>query len=135
MTGERIWSSNFLYVDTLLTPRYTVGIPTREAVENQLGLWEWEAYTSWTETSDLRKSYLPLRAFKHPWFYISGDRLLLKEDAPITMKSKTAELAHQLKSFARHHAQTFFSMHTLTPFIKASAISQLFGTFLKMQGR
>ncbi|EFO62903.1 Lecithin-cholesterol acyl transferase, putative [Giardia lamblia P15] len=82
VTGERIWSSNFLYVDTLLTPRYTVGIPTREAVENQLGLWEWEAYTSWTETSNRRKSYLPLRAFKHPWFYISGDQLLLREDAP-----------------------------------------------------
>lgn len=82
ITGERIWSSNLLYVDTLLTPRYTVGIPTREAIENQLDLWEWEVYTSWAENTDLRTSYLPQRAFKHPWFHISENRLVLKADAP-----------------------------------------------------
>lgn len=94
ITGERIWSSNLLYIDTLLTPRYTVGIPTREAIENQLGLWEWEVYTSWAEKSALRESYLLSRAFKHPWFYISDDRLLLKEDAPYYDEIKDCRIGY-----------------------------------------
>lgn len=95
ITGERIWSSNLFYIDTLLTPRYTVGIPTREAIENQLGLWEWEIFTSWPQTTDLKESYLPSRAFKHPWFYISDDRLLLKEDAPYYDEIKDCRVGHQ----------------------------------------
>ncbi|TNJ30646.1 putative Lecithin-cholesterol acyl transferase [Giardia muris] len=80
-TGKRVHSRNWHHIDTLLTPQYHSGIPTREAIENRAGLWAWEIYTAWTSEMD-EDPYLPTRALEHPWFDVHEDRLLLRRTCP-----------------------------------------------------